>query len=81
MMLYIMIDDQIYTAHEHALERIAERKVAEEWIERALRDPDDMDISLTGRMVYDKLIPEASKILRVVVQETSLLIITSRFTG
>lgn len=79
-MIYINLDDKIYTAHEHALERIKEQGIIQKWIEQAMRDPDNMELSPTGRMRYDRNIDALNRalrvIVRVIVDEDDLLIVT-----
>ena len=60
----------IYT--EHALQRMAKRKLREEWIERVVRnpsriEPDEVDATLEHRLAA---VPElANRVLRVIVSK------------
>jgi len=70
----------ILTAHAKAA--IIERGIKEEWLQRAIDDPDNRVVSEDGTVHYIKKIQEADdRILRVIVNPSfaSLKIITAFF--
>jgi hypothetical protein len=68
----------VYT--DHAKERIAERRISKENIERALREPDDVLSTKFGRKIAQKLM--RSKLLRIMYEEENgnFVIITAYYT-
>jgi hypothetical protein len=65
---------------DHAKERMAERRISKENIERALRKPDDVSNTKSGRKIARKLIK--NKLLRIVYEEENgnFMVITAYYT-
>lgn len=76
----LWINGKLYTFYEHFVEQAARRQIKIEWVEHAILEPDDIGFSqTTGRYSYDKFIIETNRIVRAVVDENELMIVTTHF--
>jgi hypothetical protein len=68
----------VYT--DHAIQRMTERRISKESVEKAIKDPDDVSDTKFGRKVARKLV--RNKLLRIVYEEDngSYIIITAYYT-
>jgi hypothetical protein len=65
---------------DHAKQRMVERRISKEIVERAIKDPDDVSNTKFGRKVAHKLV--RNKLLRIVYEEENgnYTIITAYYT-
>ena len=57
---------------QHARDVLKERGIGEDWVIRAIRDPDRSQVSEAGERHYIKAIPEfGGRFLRVVLNQTA----------